>query len=190
MIDKKEFGQIGKELKEYDLQREEIIKKSREILKLSKRLIYSVHRGNLKEADSLANESRKKKTIIDKTAKKHNYLVYEGSYSEAMQEYAEAMCYYYFVKENKISSRKSIGASAENYLMGICDLTGELVRKAVSLAVKRQYKEVEKIKFLIEEIYNEFLKFDLRNGQLRKKSDSIKYNLKRIEEIVYDLRKK
>lgn len=190
MLNKKEFNQIRQELVKYDKQREEIIKKSREILKLSKRLIYSVHRANLKEADSLAREVKQKKAIIDKTAKKHNHLAYEGSYSDAMQEYAEAMCYYSFIKENKIPSRKSVGVSTNDYLLGVCDLSGELVRKAVSLAVKRKYKEVEKIKNLIEEIYSEFLKFDLRNGHLRKKSDSIKYNLKRIEEITYDLRKK
>ena len=48
---------------------------------------------------------------------------------------------------------------------------------------------LEKIKNFVEDVYGEFLKFDLRNGQLRKKSDSIKWNLKKLEEILYDLNK-
>ena len=190
MLNKQEFNKIRQELKKYDSQREELIKKSRELLKLSKRLIYSIHRNNLKEANSLFKEVKKKKQDIDKITKKHKNLAHEGSYSDAMQEYAEAMCYYYFIMKNKIPTRREIGVNTNDYLLGICDLTGELVRKAVSLAVKKKYKEVEKIKKLIEEIYNEFLKFDLRNSQLRKKSDSIKYNLKKVEEIVYDIREK
>jgi len=190
MLNKQEFNKIRQELKKYDAQRELLIKKAREVLKLSKRLIYSVHRNDLREANALFKEVKKKKQDIDKTAKKHKKLAYEGSYSEAMQEYAEAMCYYSFINKNKIPSIKEIGVNTNDYLLGICDLTGELVRKAVSLAVKRRYKEVEKIKKIIEEIYNEFLKFDLRNSYLRKKSDSIKYNLKKIEEVVYDARKK
>jgi len=189
MLNKQEFNNIRKELKSYDAQREALIKKAREVLKLSKRLIYSVHRNNLNESNSLFKEAKKSKADIDKIAKKHKKLAYEGSYSDAMQEYAEAICYYSFIKQNKIPLRKDIGVSTKDYLLGICDLSGELVRKAVSLAVKRKYKEVEKIKTIIEEIYNEFLKFDLRNSMLRKKSDSIKYNLKRIEEVVYDIRK-
>lgn len=190
MLNKQEFNQIRKEMKNYDSQREELIKKSRDLLKLSKRLIYSVHRSNTEEAKSLFKEVKNKKQIIDKIAKKHRHLIYEGSYSEAMEEYSEAMCYYSFINHKKIPGRKALGVKTNDYLRGLCDLTGELVRKAVSLAVKRKYKEVQSIKKVIEEIYNEFLKFDLRNSYLRKKSDSIKYNLKRIEEIVYDTRKK
>ena len=49
--------------------------------------------------------------------------------------------------------------------------------------------EVVRIKDCVEEIFGEFLKIDLRNGTLRKKSDSIKWNLKKLEEIMYDIKK-
>jgi hypothetical protein len=32
------------------------------------------------------------------------------------------------------------------------------------------------------------LDFDFRSGELRKKSDAIKWNLKKIEDILYDLK--
>lgn len=188
MIDKKEFRDIGKRLKEYDLNRERLIKKSRDVLKVSKQLIYSLHRKNIKEADTLLKQARKEKAELDSIAKKHAKLSYEGSYSEACQEYVEALCYYDFIKNSKVTKLSSLKVSMGDYLMGISDLTGEVTRRAVTIANK-DIDSFKKIKKLVEEIFGEFLKFDLRNGNLRKKSDSIKWNLKKLEDIAYDIEK-
>lgn len=190
MLDKKEFKSIGKEMSEIDKQREVLIKKSRDVLKLSKQLIYALHRNNMNESNDLLNELKKEKTKLDKIANKYKKLTYEGSYSEALQEYVEALSYYAFMGGKKMPTRASLKVGTEDYLLGVCDLTGELARKAVALTVKREFKSVLKIKKLIEEAYGEFLKFNLRNSYLRKKSDSIKWNLKKIEEIMYDIHKK
>jgi hypothetical protein len=48
-------------------------------------------------------------------------------------------------------------------------------------------KKALEIKDVVDEIYGEFLKMDLRNSELRKKSDQIKWNLKKLEEIAYDI---
>ena len=186
----KEFNEIRKRLSSYDSKREELIKKSRELLKISKQVIYSVHRGN--DDESLANlkKSTKIKKELDKIASFDRKLFFEGSYSDACQEYVEAVCYYTYVKNGKLVGSKELEVNYEDYLMGICDLTGELTRRAVSLVTKGKGKEVESIKSFVEDIYGEFLKFDLRNGHLRKKYDSIKWNLKKLEEVMYDLSKK
>ena len=54
-------------------------------------------------------------------------------------------------------------------------------------AIKKDFNSVLKIRLLVEEIYGEFLKFDLRNGELRKKSDAIKWNLNKLEDLVLSL---
>ena len=104
MINKKDFNKIIKELESFDEKRELLIKTSRKLLKLSKRLIYSIHRVNPKETAQLLKEIKKLKSKIDKLIKKDILLSFEGSYSEAMQEYAEAMCFYGFVKNEKSCS--------------------------------------------------------------------------------------
>jgi len=189
MINKQDFRNIRTRLVKYDADRELLIKKSRDVLKLSKQLIYTVHRKDMKEASKLLSEVKKEKQNLDKIASKNKKLFQEGSYSQAAQEYAEALTYYSFIKNKKIPTISNIKVSEEDYLMGICDLTGELSRKAVTIAHKNP-KEVQKIKDLIEEIFGEFIKFNLRNGNLRKKSDSIKWNLKKLEEVMYDIKKK
>jgi len=189
MINKQDFKKIREKLAKYDSNRENLIKKARDVLKLSKQLIYTIHRKDLKEAANILNNVKKEKQALDKIAYSNQKLFYEGSYSQAMQEYVEALSYYGFIKNKKIPAISSLKVSEEDYLMGICDLTGELTRKAVTIANKAP-KEVEKIKNLVEELFGEFIKFDLRNGNLRKKSDSIKWNLKKLEEVIYDIKRK
>ena len=44
------------------------------------------------------------------------------------------------------------------------------------------------IKELVAEIYGEFIKFDFPNGDLRKKFDGMKYDLKKLEDLVFELK--
>tara|TARA_Y100000310_G_scaffold281258_1_gene301612 strand:- start:7903 stop:8472 length:570 start_codon:yes stop_codon:yes gene_type:complete len=183
MIDKTEFEEIKDILEKSDSEREDIIQNSREIINLSKRTIYAVQREDMKSASKLLKlmESNiKKLRSINKNLDTNINKV-------AFQEYVEAICFYEFMKSGKLISYKKLEVSVEDYLMGICDLTGELVRKAVFDVINKKEKNAKQIKEFVSQIYLEFLKFTLRNGELRKKSDSIKWNLKKLEEIMYDL---
>ena len=183
MLNKKEFGKIRHEMHNLDLKREAIIQTSREIITISKQIIYAAQRNDLDEAASAI------KKIKDKVKKlrKVNISTDTNINSVAFQEYVEAVAFYEFVKNKKIPTKASLGVNAEDYLSGLCDLTGELVRKAVYDVIHKKFDEASKIKELVHDIYGEFLKLHLRNGELRKKSDSIKWNLKKLEEVMYDI---
>lgn len=181
MINKKEFEQMRKELEEFETKREDTIRTSRDVIKLSKQIIYSLHRGET-EVTNFIKEIKNKIMSLDKTK---DYDT--GISTVAFQEYVEAMTYFEFIKNNKIPSAKELDVNIEAYLGGIADLTGELVRKAVHDAIKKNFNSVLKIKELVESIYGEFLKFDLRNGELRKKSDSIKWNLNKLEDLAFSV---
>ncbi len=185
MLNKKEFGKIRKEIADFDIKRESLIQKSREIINLSKRIIYALHRNDIKSASSYVKEIKKKKKALNTSV-----WLDTNINQTALQEYVEALCYYHFIKNKKIPTRALLKVDNESYLMGICDLTGELVRKAVNEVIKKNFKQATKIKDLVEEIYGEFLKFNLRNSELRKKSDQIKWSLKKLEDVVFELRTK
>ena len=187
MINKNDFRQIRKQYDTEDALREKIIKSSRDILKASKHAIYSVHRGNLSEADSLLKKAKTAMSGMNKLVTKTQSLESVGAYNDAASEFCEAVCFYNYVKDGRIPVSSQVGASNENYLLGLCDSTGELARRVVMLATQNRHSEIIRIKDLVEELYGEFLKFNFRNSELRKKSDSIKWNLKKIEEVVYDL---
>ena len=181
------FDKLRKDIQEYDSKREDLIKKSRDLLKLSKQLIYSVHRGELDKAEILLKEIEQEHDNLNKIAEHDNKLVYEGSYKVAVQEYVEAALYYHFIKDGKLID---IDVLSNHYILGLADLPGELVRKAVYLAGKEQYTEVVKIKEEVDMLYGELLKFDFRNNEIRKKVDGIKYDLRKLEDLVLDLKLK
>lgn len=188
MLDQDSFAEMEAYLKEEDSRREEIINTSRIILKNSKSAIYSLHRHELDKAKQLLDES---KTIIAKLVQiveKHPHL--RQSMENALEEYCEACCFYGFIKDKKIPTHKELGLEPFTYLGGLSDLTGELGRRSVLEAIARNKEEVKAIRELVDEIYGAFSKLELRNGELRKKGDAIKWNLNKVEEVLHDIHKK
>ncbi len=183
MLNKKDFDDIRNELKKFEVKREETITTSRDIITLSKQIIYSVHRSDLINAEKLIKEIVNKLKLLDKEKNYDTDIA-----NVAFQEYVEAIVFFEFVKNNKIPSYKQLKVTIEQYLGGLADLTGELGRKAVHDITQGNVNTVLKIKDVVEDIYGEFLKFDLRNGELRKKYDSIKWNLSKLEDLALNLK--
>jgi len=184
MIDVKDFAEMKKELEELDEQREALIGDVRNIVRLSKKIIYSVHRNDEKSSDeAVAEIKRIVKTTMQK-AQKEPALLYSGLLKSAMQEYVEAVCFYEIIRNRRIPAHRELDVQPEHYLLGICDLTGELSRRSVNAAAGADYKTALEMKGIVSEIYNEMMQFDFANSELRKKFDSIKYEVKRLEEMA------
>lgn len=181
------FSRFQKEIKDYDQEREKLIKKSRDVLKLSKQIIYAVHRDEISSVTYLIKKIESDKKELDKMAQFSKKMFSEGSYKVAIQEYVEAILYYNFVKFGKLIDLK---VSAEHFVLGLADLPGELVRKAVFLAGKGEVEKVNKIKDEVDHIYGELLKFDFRDNETRRKVDAVKYDLRKLEDLVLDLKLK
>ncbi len=190
MIDKNDFLKMSQELEKHDAQREILIKKSRDILKLSKEAIYSVHRNELASATESIGRMDKEMNSFQEMVKGHEKLRYSGTYKITVQEYVEAVAFYSLMKDKRIPSSSEIGEDAELYLLGLCDLTGELVRRAINAAIKEDYGLTIELKDFVSELYGELMKFDFGNGELRKKYDSIKYDLKKLEDLALELKLK
>ncbi|MBW2965669.1 hypothetical protein KY342_01035 [Candidatus Woesearchaeota archaeon] len=190
MLNKKDFKEMRIKFNSFDDNRELVIKKSRDILKLSKQIIYSVHRDDLKEAAKLVKNIETEKKKAEDIVNKNSQLQFVGAYRVAIGEYVEAMLYYHFIKSRKILTHKFLRVTTEHYLLGLIDLTGELGRKAVQLAGKGDFKKVVLIKEAVNDIYGELLKFDFRDSDMRRKFDSVKYDLKKLEDLVLDLKLK
>ena len=114
-------------------------------------------------------------------------MIYEGSFKIAIQEYVEAILYYEFVKNGNFPDLKVI---PEQFILGLADLPGELVRRAVFLAGKGHTEKVIHIKDQVDMLYGELLKFDFRDNEIRRKVDAIKYELRKLEDLVLDLKLK
>lgn len=185
------FDEMVSEFKDNEQNKTRILNKSRELIKNSKRIIYSIHRNKIQEAEKLTKEVESEfSKLNEKVGIKElmNYNLYKG----ALQEYVEAKTFLDFILSGKISTSKELKINYHDYLCGLADLTGELGRYAVAKATKGDFEKVVEIKEFVDYLLGNFLKFDFNNGELRKKYDAIKWNLNKIESIVYDqsLRKK
>ena|SRR3989338_2683845 len=185
-LDNKKLSQIKTEIEKFDSERETIIKQSRDIIKSAKHAIYSVHRKDMKTAKQLIDDAQKNIKKL-RNATQHTDAI--GAFNASLEEYVEACCFYAFVEKKNIPTHKDLKVNYEQYLLGLCDLTGELGRRAVLEATNKNIKEVQHIKNIIDEIYGFFSQLNLGNSELRKKSDSIKWNLKKVEDLLYDLKK-
>ncbi|RLE48194.1 hypothetical protein DRJ25_00485 [Candidatus Woesearchaeota archaeon] len=189
MLNKTEFKTLRKQMEAFDEAREQAIRKSRDLLRNSKSAIYSTHRKDYKSTEECLKKARKTITEIENLIKKEPALTQVGAITDALEEYTEAECYYSFVKENKIPTIKELKVTPEVYIAGLSDMTGELVRKAINAAINGDYKTSIKIKEFVEELYSELMLFEFK-GQLRKKFDSIKYGLEKVEELVLQIKMK
>lgn len=187
IIDVSEFLQLRREISDYDAARDTIIKESRDITKSSKSAIYSLHRGETAAAKQQLVAAEKLIAKLLKEVEKDEHLR-GGSFSASLEEYTEAKAFLRFLEDGTLITKKELKVvNAEEYLLGLCDFTGELVRYAVLRATARDKKAVQSVRDIIDAIHGQLLQFDLRNGELRKKYDSIKYNLQKAENTLYDL---
>eukprot|EP01006_Ploeotia_vitrea_P054112 TRINITY_DN67851_c7_g1_i1.p1 TRINITY_DN67851_c7_g1~~TRINITY_DN67851_c7_g1_i1.p1 ORF type:complete len:233 (+),score=10.89 TRINITY_DN67851_c7_g1_i1:41-739(+) len=76
----------------------------------------------------------------------------------------------------------------EEYLHGLCGLPSELSRYTLNCVIKEDYETPMKISQFVSSLFNSFRLLNLKNDSLRKRYDGIKYDLKNIEQVVYDLR--
>lgn len=90
------------------------------------------------------------------------------------QEYVEAKVYYHLVFENRFLNYSNFkNVSIENYILGLCDVIGELRRKILESIKEDDFKNAECYFFHMENIYDFTMKFDYYNliDGLRRKQD-------------------
>src|SRR3990170_4497662 len=110
MLNKQEFDRIKKTLNNFEEKREKTIQASREVIKLSKLIIYSAQRDDLKTSLSYINKIKESIKQIPNNPYDTNIC------NVARQEFVEAIAYYEFVKTNKIPSMNSLKVDHESYL--------------------------------------------------------------------------
>jgi predicted translin family RNA/ssDNA-binding protein len=185
MLNKKFIASLRNTYLEKNNERRQIISRSNLILNNSKKAIFAIHRDDLKLAKERLDENE---DIIKKINKDfgENRAIGEGAFMAGLEEYVEAKLFYDFITTSKIGNIKEVDVPLESYLGGLCDLTGELIRLATNKAIEKKFSEIGKIKDVINEVLNELIDFDI-TGYLRTKYDQARNNLKKIEQMDYEI---
>lgn len=75
----------------------------------------------------------------------------------------------------------------EDYLMGVLQMASELSRYAINSVTLGDYERPLAISKFVADLNSGYRLLNLKNDGLRKRFDALKYDVKKIEEIVYDI---
>lgn len=167
-------------------ERRRIIGASNDILHDSKRAIFATHRGDLKTAESSLKELDGR-LIKMQAGYGFARLMEEGAYSAAVEEYVEAKLFFAAATGKAINKITGIKISADSYLGGLSDVTGELVRLATNSAAQGNWAKVKECHQIINDVMAQLVDMDL-TGYLRTKYDQAKSNLRKIEQMAYEIK--
>ena len=166
--------------------RREVIALSDEALSRSKRAIFALHRDDRKAAQELFKDVDSLFVKTERLFKRVESLRFEGSYRAALEEYAEALLFEQYILTGKIGTIHSRAMDPLVYLSGLSDTTGEIVRYTMRNITHEKTDRVVHARDTVEMIIEFMLDLDA-TGYLRTKFDQAKGNLKRLDEMLYDL---
>jgi len=78
--------------------------------------------------------------------------------------------------------------TTEEYLHGLISVVNELPRLSIHVVTLGDYDAPIRIASLVKQVHAAFQILNLKNDLLRKRFDTLKYDVKRAEEVVYDIR--
>lgn len=171
---KRILDEIEKEMQEREEIKDELYDSMRQATRLSKRAIFSVHKGQLKEAKRLLKETKKLFAKLHETPASHKNLTFVGIVGAAFQEYSEARIFLKLVEDGVFVSPRKIGVPSTSYLLGLADVVGELRRRVLDFLRKGDVKVAEESLEKMEFIYDELMVMNVALRvvpELRRKSD-------------------
>src|SRR3989339_1620212 len=186
MLDTKFWQKVFTDQASNDSSRRKIIGESAGALHLAKQTIFSLQRDNVKEAEEKFKASSDALISLEKRFGGNGKLRGEGSWKAAVEEFVEAKLFFDFYRGQKVGGIKEIYVEPNEYIGGLSDLTGEMLRMMVLWTSRGKIEKVKETGKAIEEVIHDLLQNNL-SGYLRTKFDQAKKNLQRAESILYDL---
>lgn len=86
-----------------------------------------------------------------------------------------------------LKDRDAFHITIEEYLLAVTGLTDELARLAVNAVTLGDHELAVMISSFVKDIHAGFQLLNLKNDILRKRVDGVKYAVKKVEDVVYDL---
>ncbi len=154
------ISKIEKQMDDKERTREIAIRYSRNIIITCRKSMQHLHQGHFREAeDMLRRSSATLKELFD-TTRAYPDLTNAGFVENAAQEFVEAQCLINILQGKDLPDPDSIQTSYSSYLEGLCDVVGELRRKALDTILNGDPKEAYQYLKIMEEIYDSILRFD------------------------------
>ncbi len=157
--------------------REEVIQKSRRIIRNCGTIIKDLHRGEPSRARHLLQEVTQELKYLQDFLATRQELCHIGNYLQvAEQEYVEATMFLNFMEnEERLPTPSDLNVSVANYLNGMADFIGELRRYCLSQLKIGNLIAAERSFSIMEELFDYLMSVEASNAVLhglRRKLDS------------------
>lgn len=164
---------IEKSIDEKDKSREQALKSSREIIIGCRKAIQCLHRDLLKDAEGHINKAHNKLTNLYNTVENYSDLSHAGFVENAAQEVVEAKCLLNIMRGEELPDPDELKTTYNSYLLGLCDVVGELRRSALDFIREGEDKTANEYLDIMEKIYDAIIRFDFPSAliPIRRKQD-------------------
>jgi predicted translin family RNA/ssDNA-binding protein len=198
LVPKEELEGLRKRMDHRDELREALIKKCRDGQKAAKQSIFALHRGDKKKASALLQECEACIQNDLLPIVEEEPPLRSGSFSNVMEEYAEAKLFYAWLYGKEGSEVAPTGdmlllkdfpisLDADEYLGGICDLTGEVGRFAVERGTSRDIDSVKLARHTCGLILSALQTMKKTPGSINKKMDQNRRSVEKLERMLYEM---
>ena len=184
--------------------REILIKRCRDAQKAAKQAIYALHRNDTKRTQRLLSDcERIVQNDLIPIVEEEPSLRHAGSLVAVLEEYTEAKMFDVWLRGSTDESKRQYSPSGyvllpneftlpittEEYLGGLCDLTGEVGRYAVKRGTARDSKAVSLcLQTSMNILYClETLKKFPNGTSIGKKIEPLKRSVEKLERMLYEL---
>jgi len=167
---------IEKSIDDKDKIRERALRTSREIIIGCRKSIQSIHQNSMKPANDNIKKASKSLSELYQITEGHPDLFHAGFVENAAQELVEASCFYNIMKGKDLPDPDKLQTTYSSYLMGLCDLVGELRRASLDSIREGKTKRADKYLDMMENIYDMIIRFDYPSGliPIKKKQDMVR----------------
>jgi len=162
---KKTSDEITALFSDIEKDREKAIKNSREIIRLTKRVIHSMHLGVTDEE------------CLDELRKKVKELTVDPSLAhvtqDALAEYAETEILFSIVNDLPVPTFQELGISPQSWTLGLADSLGEVRRLLLNRLIDSEVESALLLFTKMEKIFDVLILFDVPDAivPLRRKQD-------------------
>lgn len=139
------------------------------------------------------------------TASAFPFYKYNGLWSRELQTIITSLQLHTWLSSNRLLTLEETGEflsvpvnikppekdafhiTIEDYLLALTNTIEELARLAPNSVTLGDYKRPLQISRFIKDVHAGFQLLNLKNDALRRRSDGVKYSVKKVEDVVYDL---
>lgn len=174
-------NKIEKSIDDKDKIRERALRTSREIIISCRKAIQLIHQELMRDAKTNISRASKKLEELYNLTQGHPELYHAGFVENAAQELVEASCLYNIMRGVDLPDPDEIKTTYSSYLLGLCDLVGELRRSALDKIREGASKEADDYLNMMENIYDMIIRFDYPSGliPIKKKQDMVRNLIER-----------